>query len=58
MPCLLDLLDKLCVYAEVAERCAVLVAARCCGACEIVVMRGAEQEDAFTMGSQCIYGGN
>jgi hypothetical protein len=47
-PFLLDLLDERSVDDEVAERRGVFVAASCCGAGEVVVVGGADKEDAFT----------
>jgi hypothetical protein len=48
-PFLLDLLHERGVDGEVAEGGRVLVAAGRCGAGEVVVVRGADEEDAFTI---------
>jgi hypothetical protein len=47
-PFLLDLLDERSVDGQVAEGRRVLVAAGRCGAGEVVVVGGADEEDAFT----------
>jgi hypothetical protein len=48
-PFLLDLLHERGVDGEVAEGRRVLVTAGCCSAGEVVVVRGADEEDAFTI---------
>jgi hypothetical protein len=48
-PFLLDLLHERGVDGEVAEGRRVLVTAGCCGASEVVVVRGADEEDVFTI---------
>jgi len=46
-PFLLDFLDEGCIDGQVAEWGGVLVTRGCCGAGEVVVVGGTEQEDAL-----------
>jgi hypothetical protein len=48
-PFLLDRLYESSVDDQVAERCAVLIAASCCSAGEVVVMRWEQKEDTLAV---------
>lgn len=49
IPFLLYVLDERSVYDEIANRCGVLAAPRCCGTGQIVVVRREEQKHALAV---------